>query len=53
MKTATTIGVDDSADAVVLPGLARGDRLAMSDIARAGLLAMRVAVGDSTDDRDV
>ncbi len=44
MKTAPTIGVADSADAVVLPGLPEEIALAMSDIAREGLLAMSVAV---------
>ena len=45
MKTAPTIGIADSADAVVLPGLPEEIALAMSDIAREGLLAMSVAVG--------
>jgi cobalamin synthase len=45
MKPAPTIGVADTADAVMLPGLPEEIALAMSDIAREGLLAMSVAVG--------
>jgi hypothetical protein len=45
MKTAPTIGVAGSADAVVSHGLARADALAMSVIARRGLSAMSVIIG--------
>ena len=45
MKTAPTIGIADSADAVVLPGLARANRPGDERRRSRGLLAMSVAVG--------
>ena len=48
MKTVPTVRLADTADAVVLPDLPEGIRLAMTDIAgaaREGLLAMSVAAG--------
>src|SRR6185436_6743723 len=48
MKTVPTVCLADTADAVVLPDLPEGIRLAMTDIAgaaREGLLAMSVAAG--------
>ena len=48
MKTVPTVRLADTADAVVLPELPEGIRLAMADIAgaaREGLLAMSVAAG--------
>ena len=48
LKTVPTVRLADTADAVVLPDLPEGIRLAMTDIAgaaREGLLAMSVAVG--------
>src|SRR6478735_3528772 len=48
MKTVPTVHLADTADAVVLPDLPEGIRLAMTDIAgaaREGLLAMSVAAG--------
>src|SRR6185312_6203121 len=48
MKTVPTVRLADTADAVVLPDLPEGIRLALADIAgaaREGLLAMSVAAG--------
>ena len=48
MKTVPTVRLADTADAVVLPDVPEGIRLAMTDIAgaaREGLLAMSVAAG--------
>ena len=48
MKTVPTVGLADTADAVVLPDLPEEIALAMTDIAgvaREGLLAMSVAAG--------